>query len=278
MTYKTVSLAIVVEGENDADSAIFWASGLAERRQAHLSVGIGVPPIVIPVDGASVGMMATYEEENVTLRKQAENLAERIRNDALRAGVSASLAIDSQAYRPFSTELVRLARLSDICVVAAPARTSAAKSDAVLDILMTSGAPLLIAPATWRKRGPATNAIVAWDESAGAARAIRGALPLLVEAQKVEIVCVTGEKLLPSATPGADLARYLARHCRSVAETEIPLQGGDAAATLRQHASLTRADLLVLGAYGHSRFREFVLGGVTRSMLQDITVPTLMAH
>jgi nucleotide-binding universal stress UspA family protein len=144
--------------------------------------------------------------------------------------------------------------------------------------IVASGAPVLIAPANWSQRGAAIRALVAWDESASAARAVRGALALLIEAQSVEVVCVTGDKVMPSVTPGADLAQYLARHCRIVTETEIPMENADAAATLRQHASLTRADLLVLGGYGHSRFREFVLGGVTRSMLHEIAIQTLMAH
>jgi nucleotide-binding universal stress UspA family protein len=92
------------------------------------------------------------------------------------------------------------------------------------------------------------------------------------------VVCVTGEKIMPSIAPGADLAHYLARHCPRVTETELPVADNDVAATLRQHASLTRADLLVLGGYGHSRFREFVLGGVTRSMLRESAIPMLMAH
>jgi len=278
MAYKTVALALVTEGKSAPDSAIGLAVDLARRHAAHLAVGIGVPPLIIPVDGASIGMVATYEEENATLRKQSDALAERIRNDAMRAGVAISVAISSQAYRPFSLELARLARLSDVCVVAMPDAESVHGIDTLLDLLMTSGAPLLVAPANWSQTGGVGKAIVAWDESASAARAVRGALPLLTEAQSVEVVCVTGEKVMPSVAPGADLAQYLSRHCRKVTENEIPLENADVAATLRQHASLTRADLLVLGGYGHSRFREFVLGGVTRSMLRDIAIPTLMAH
>ena len=278
MAYKTVALALVTEGDGAADSAIGLAIDLAQRHGAHLAVGIGVPPLIIPVDGASVGMMATYEEENVTLRKQSEALAERIRNDSMRAGVNLGVVISSQPYRSFSADLLRLARLSDVCVVEAPDAASVYKSDCMLDILVASGAPVLIAPANWSQRGAATKAIVAWDESASAARAVRGALALLVEAQSVEVVCVTGDKVMPSVTPGADLAQYLARHCRDVTETEIPTENADAAATLRQHALLTHADLLVLGGYGHSRFHEFVLGGFTRSTLQNIAIPTLMAH
>ena len=278
MTYKTVALALIAEGERESGAAIGWAIDLAGRHKAHLAVGLGVPPLIIPVDGAAAGMMATYEEENIALRKQSEGLADRIRNDAMRAGAIASVEITSQAYRPFSAAFLRLARLSDVCVVATPDRTSAYKSDTVLDILMGSGAPVIIAPSNWQERGPVATAIVAWDESTSAARAVRGALPLLAEAQRVEVVCVAGDKEMPSATPGADLAQYLARHFQTVTETEIPLQDSDVGATLLQHASLSRANLLVMGAYGHTRFREFVLGGVTRSMLHEIKIPTLMAH
>jgi nucleotide-binding universal stress UspA family protein len=278
VTYKTVSLTLIVDGENDGDAAIGWAIDLAARHNAHLAVGLGVPPLIIPVDAMSAGVMATYEEENVTLRQQSESFADRVRNDAMRAGVSAGVEINSQAYRPLSSALVRLARLSDICVVAMPDRASAYKSDTVIDILMSSGAPVAIIPKDWQERGPVTTAVLGWDESTSAARAVREALPLLGEAQKVEVVCVTGDKAMRSAAPGADLAQYLARHIQTVTETEIPLQASDVGAMLLQQASLSRANLLVMGAYGHTRFREFVLGGVTRSMLQEIKIPTLMAH
>jgi len=143
---------------------------------------------------------------------------------------------------------------------------------------MSSGAPVAIIPKDWQERGPVTTAVLGWDESTSAARAVREALPLLGEAQKVEVVCVTGDKAMRSAAPGADLAQYLARHIQTVTETEIPLQASDVGAMLLQQASLSRANLLVMGAYGHTRFREFVLGGVTRSMLQKVKIPTLMAH
>ena len=72
MTYKTVALALIAEGERECDAAIGWAIDLAGRHKAHLAVGLGVPPLINPVDGAAAGMMATYEEENIALRKQSE--------------------------------------------------------------------------------------------------------------------------------------------------------------------------------------------------------------
>ena len=77
---------------------------------------------------------------------------------------------------------------------------------------------------------------------------------------------------------GADIARHLARHCREVSVNMLPTLEAGVAATLFQHASLSRADLLVMGGYGHSRLREFVLGGVTRDVSVQTAIPTLLSH
>ena len=277
MTYRTIALTLVADGESAHDSAAGWAIAAAARAGAHLAVGIGVLPIIVPSE-ATVSGLPTYEEENLGLRKQAEALAERIRRDAQRAGASASVEVASQPFQSYSRKLLRIARLSDLCVVAAPMQTAPFSSDAAIDVLMGSGAPTVIVPKDWNDFGPIDSIVVGWDESAQAARAARGALPLMREAEKVDVVCVIDDKKLSSAAPGADMAEYLARHSRKVVETELPVGRGDAADALVQHAKLNRAKLLVMGAYGHARLREFVFGGATRSMLWHAEIPTLMAH
>src|SRR5579862_9662315 len=123
MTYRTIALTLVVDGESEHDSAAGWAIAAAARAGAHLAVGIGVLPIVIPSE-ATLSGLPTYEEENLGLRKQAEALAERIRGDAQRAGASASVEVASQPFQSYSRKLLRIARLSDLCVVPAPMQSA----------------------------------------------------------------------------------------------------------------------------------------------------------
>jgi nucleotide-binding universal stress UspA family protein len=148
----------------------------------------------------------------------------------------------------------------------------------LIDMLFGSGAPLLLVPANWNKPGPVRKAIVAWDGGASAARAVRDAMPLLAAAEMVEVVSVLGEKDIAAEASGADIARHLARHCPEVCVNVLPVGEDGVAATLFAHGILTRADLMVIGGYGHSRLREFILGGVTRDTLARTDIPTVLSH
>jgi len=118
--------------------------------------------------------------------------------------------------------------------------------------------------------------MVAWDGSAPAARALGDAMPMLARARRVEVV-VVDDGPDGDTIPGSDAQRHLKRHgieagLRRLTGTR------DVADTLLSQASDTGADLLVMGGYGHSRFREFILGGATEGVLASMTLPVLMAH
>ena len=121
---------------------------------------------------------------------------------------------------------------------------------------------------------------VAWDASREAARAVNDALPLLVRAQAVDVVTVnpSDSPFGHGEDPGADIALHLARHDIQVEVRRIETRDLDVANTVLSHIADRGSDLVVMGAYGHSRLRELVLGGVTRTILRDMTVPVLMAH
>ncbi|HKN09659.1 MAG TPA: universal stress protein, partial [Pseudomonadota bacterium] len=145
-----------------------------------------------------------------------------------------------------------------------------------------SGRPVLIVPYIQTAPLSLDRVLVCWDGSRSAARAVGDAMGFLVQAKVTEIVIVTGEAAKSDELPGADVARHLARHVaqhgakvevKEIAATEI-----DVANTILSHAADASVDLLVMGGYGHSRMREFLLGGVTRGILSSMTVPTLMSH
>jgi nucleotide-binding universal stress UspA family protein len=102
------------------------------------------------------------------------------------------------------------------------------------------------------------------------------AMPLLARAEEIEIACVGPDKA--QSVPGADLAQHLARHCPNVKLVEVPIIHADAGRTLIERLEISRPDLLVMGAYGHSRLVQFVLGGVTETMLEQAKVPVLYSY
>jgi nucleotide-binding universal stress UspA family protein len=119
---------------------------------------------------------------------------------------------------------------------------------------------------------------IGWDGSRAAARALADALPVCALANTVELVTITGEKDLEGGVAWSDMRRHLATHGIEARIVEVPAQGLDAGSALLRHCEGAGADLLVIGAYGHSRLREFALGGATRSVLADAALPVLLSH
>lgn len=278
MSLKTISFIFMQEAEAPGAAACAYVLGLAEAAGAHLNVGIGVSPVIVPIDTPAAELMIFVEEENKQRKEAARRAALKLEADAAARGVAASHEIDGDAYDPIFPKLIRFARASDLCVTPAPRDNEPIAHDLAIELLMASGVPLLVVPPAWPGGRPIINAIVAWDGGAPCARAVRDASPLLRMADNVEIVSIHGEKDLPGDVAGADIAAHLARHCKRVVASQVPAQDKNVAQTLRQHAHLVRADLIVMGGYGHSRLRELVLGGVTRDMLKHIEIPTLLSH
>ena len=120
--------------------------------------------------------------------------------------------------------------------------------------------------------------LVCWDGSRNASRAIADALPFLARAKAIDVLVVGQGRDRGDEIPGADIAQHLARHGLNINLKRIVAPDSDVANTILSYAADSSADLIVMGGYGHSRLREFVLGGATRGILQTMTVPTLMSH
>ena len=120
--------------------------------------------------------------------------------------------------------------------------------------------------------------LVAWSASREAARALTDALPLLKRAENVEVVAFQPHKADHGEQPGADIGLFLARHGVKVTASEQHGGEVDVGAQILSRAADLDVDLIVMGAYGHSRIRELVLGGATRTLLESMTAPTLMSH
>jgi nucleotide-binding universal stress UspA family protein len=144
--------------------------------------------------------------------------------------------------------------------------------------LFQSGRPVLVVPYIQRTGLKLDRLLVCWDGSRSAARAVGDAMPFIVRAKATEIVMVANEAAKSDEMPGADIAHHLARHGAKVEVKRIVSIETDVASTILSHAADSSADFLVMGGYGHSRLREFVLGGATRGILASMTLPTLMSH
>jgi nucleotide-binding universal stress UspA family protein len=281
MTFSTISLALFADGESDNTSPIRCAEQLALRGGAHLNALVVVPPFLSPATGdlayfATNETFELIEAQNKARKAEAESLAALVRSESERVGVVATVEVVLADREPATPRLIRLVRLSQFGVLGAP--THALSQDLAADLLFGAGAPLLFAPTKWGRFDGFRKTAIAWDGSRVAARAVRDAAPFLAESESVEIISILGEKTLGPEASASDLAKHLSRSCRDVTVNQVRVDQSGVASALREHARRGGADLLVMGAYGHSRLREFVLGGATRDMLLNIELPTLMSH
>jgi nucleotide-binding universal stress UspA family protein len=178
-----------------------------------------------------------------------------------------------------SLEILKLVtRHFDMVVIGqAEPNTHEGNAGTVEAVLLASGRPVLVVPYFYAERARFNTILVAWDASAPAARSLADALPFLELAHKIELVTVGNQSVRGYDEQGAAVLRHLARHGINATFSRIP-NVGDVANTLLSHAADAGFDLLVMGAYGHSRLREVVFGSVTRAILTSMTVPALLSH
>ncbi|HEX2520768.1 MAG TPA: universal stress protein [Terriglobia bacterium] len=277
-TVKNILVSLTEEGRNESTAALAFALSLAEKADAHLTVHAASLRLKLP--SAMVSRMAAklVAEENRRLAVLAERLASEAQREAGLSGISCSIEIPHLAYADLRTTLISQARVHDLSTFDAQESLLMPDSGLIESCLFESGRPILIVPNDHPPVLP-KRVLIAWDGSARAARAVADALPFLKAAETVEIFTIVGEKDLSNSVPGADLAPRLAHHGIKVSVKDRPLtRTGDASDTLKDQIGLSKADMLVMGAYVHSRLQEWILGGLTRSMLTGAPVPLLMSH
>jgi nucleotide-binding universal stress UspA family protein len=273
---------IVVNLPVDAsrDVAIQFSVSVAAELAAHLT-GIAfryepLMPVMVDMYGVPPGIIESQRIEN---EKTAKAAVAKFNEAARRAAIFAEAHILEAAVAGAPDAFASLARRFDLAVIGQPEPDKPALERRIVEsALFDSGRPLLIVPYIQTADLKLDRVMVGWDGSRSAARAIADAMPFLVRAKATEVVVVTGEPAKSEEIAGADIAQHLARHGAKVEIKRIVSTDIDVASTILSHAADTSADFLVMGGYGHSRLREFILGGVTRSILSSMTLPTLLSH
>lgn len=260
------------------DVAGNFAISVAEIFDAHLSaVAVAVEPPI----GRALSPMAVasiFENYRCEGLAAAESAKKAFQERARIAGISAEANILSATPADAAAHFGETARDYDLSIIAqARLDLDIPETLAIESALFQSGRPVLVVPYIHTNRIKLDRVMVCWDGGQNAARAVGDALPFLQRAGVVQVVTVEPRDR-PNRLEGAMIAENLARHGIKVELTPIVAPGIDVADAILSHAADTSADLIVMGGYGHSRLREFILGGATNGMLQSMTVPTLMAH
>jgi nucleotide-binding universal stress UspA family protein len=270
---------VVNLGLGEHDPAGDFAISVAETFEAHvLGVAFVYDPIVpgVVMGGISPQFIESQRADN---EKAARGAVARFEQAAKRIGVSYETVSVSASISGAADRLGRLARRFDLAIVGQPERPKSAPDEVVDEgVLFESGRPVIFVPYIQKAALKLDRVLVCWDGSRAATRAIADSLPFLHKAKKIEIVMVAGKPGKSDEIAGADLGQHLARHGLKVAVKRITSPDIDVSSTVLSHAADSNADMIVMGGYGHSRLREFILGGVTRGILEQMTVPALMSH
>lgn len=274
---KSVFTAYTEEGQGKQDSALGYALSLAQQAAAHLTVQAAAMRYTIPASLVGDFGVAFVQAKNRRIDTLAERFAELAKTSAALAGVNSTIETPRLVYSELGDRLVSHARVHDLSVLDAEKNAAERDRGLIEAALFESGRPVIIVP-PGSETFAAGRIMIAWDGSAGAARTVAEARPFLKGAE-VEILSVTGEKDLSRLIAGAELAPHLSRHGAAVTVRNVAVSGGnDVAETIRQAAADFGADLIVCGAYKHSRLREWLLGGVTQSLLKSTPLPLLMSR
>jgi nucleotide-binding universal stress UspA family protein len=263
----------------DRDVAGPFAISVADAFGAHVAgVAFSYEPIIPPT--VMGGIPAAYiDQQRAENDQAATNALARFDEATRRAGVSFESRAIGASVAGAAERFGAIARRFDLSVVGQPNPDKMTPEDLIIEgALFSSGRPVLVVP--YIQKGPLKldRVMVCWDASRNAARAIADAMPLLKRAKAIDVVIVASERVKSDEIPGADIGQHLARHDLKVEVKRIVSTDTDVANTILSHAADTAADFIVMGGYGHSRLREFVLGGATRGILSSMTVPTLMSH
>jgi nucleotide-binding universal stress UspA family protein len=269
-----VNLTIGVE----RDAAAHYAVSLASMFKAHL---VGVAFIYDPK--TSPNLIAGIPAELIDAQRVASgNLAKqataRFEASAKQAGVVAAARILDVAPGNAGNTFGRIARCFDLSVIRQAGPDEAAQDPIIEATLFGSGRPVIVVPYTQKQGAKFDRVMVGWDGSRPAARAVGDAMPLLKGAKMIDVVTVVTAPAKSTEGPAADIGQHLSRHGLNAEVKQMMAGEIDVTNAILNRAADTSADFMVMGGYGHSRLREYVLGGATRGMLAAMTLPTLMSN
>lgn len=278
MTYKT--FLAIVQNEEDAERVLDFAIPLVQRAGGHL-VGLHTEAIPIayssPVGFPEAEFMQATSEVNTERAAKLERLFNKRVQDA-------GIGHKWRSLESFSGDSgvsgLSSARSVDLVLVAQPSPNAEAPTADVETLIFDSGRPVLIAPYTGAATIDFKRVLIAWNASRESARAVFDALPFILAAEHAEVLVVDAEDnpARPADRAGEGVAATLARHGAKVSVNRVASDGRGIDEVLEQRVAETGADLVVLGAYSHSRLREFLFGGVTRSVLRSMSVMTFMSR
>jgi nucleotide-binding universal stress UspA family protein len=277
MDYKT--LLVHYDSGRTSPARLEIALEVAQKFDAHVACLYALTLVHMPSYAAEAGDILMEAQR----RARAEMLesAKRSFDETVRRLGAGNVEWRASA-RDAVDEVTLHGRYADLIVIGQKNEEWPSGVDKAFEqqVLLAAGRPVLLVPYAFEKRPLGNTVLVAWSATREAARAVSDALPILQRARQVHVVAFNPRRGAGAHgdVPGADIGLFLARHGVKVNVSQQEVPDVDVGNQLLSRAFDLQADLIVMGAYGHSRLQELILGGVTRTLLESMTVPVLMSH
>ncbi|SDW31064.1 universal stress protein [Litoreibacter albidus] len=281
------STILTVIGASCANKTLQPIADVARAKNLHLaylavgaiprlpSYGVGMLPYSTPVVPDTWQVAVT--QTNSDLKAKIDQIEDMLSDEGLSGDVTSAYAEPAG----LSDLVAWRARVCDLSFICNSLRDDPQTFKNVLQgLLFNAGAPVVINDDAGQKSLTAQNVLIAWNTSLPASRAVRQALPILKAAKSVTIACFDPDmsEMADGENPGSDIGKWLTHHGCSVTVEQHPSGGKDVATCILERVAEVGADLLVAGAYGHSRLRESLFGGTTASLAEQRDTPVFMAH
>ena len=287
MSFRDLLVVLRPYPAGTPDPAVDYAVATAVALGAQTSaIACGITPKVPRsiLGNALLDVSAMVANERIKSTTDAQRLLKRFEEAvAKNRGVLGERIFRTCQSFEVAEVLIAHSRLHDLTILPMPEGDYVSQFDAqwyAETIIFGSGHPTIVLPQERKDSGPVAldKVIVAWDKSRPAARSISDAMPILQKAKHVRLLTVTGEKSINSEGSGAEFARHLGLHGVNVVVDEVDAEGRTIGEVLREQVKIHEIDLIVMGAYGRSRLREFILGGATKSMLTHPPTALFLSH
>ena len=263
-------------------AALHAAAALAVAHEAHVAVlaTVTYPAPIASEWGMAASMISQAEFDRVL--ESVSGAGEAARQQVQRAGAACELRLVETLLNWPEEAAAMHARHVDLAILAGlDLATPNPRFNALFSaLLLDAGRPVLVVPPLAKLLVPPRRVVLAWQPRREPSRAIHDALPLLPRDARVDVLMLDPEvgEFAHGQQPGADIAAHLARHGLQVQVVSQPREGRSTGAAIVDHALQQQADLVVMGGYGHSRWRQQILGGTTRTVLEQATMPVLFSH
>lgn len=277
--YKTI--LTVIRSKEEAGRVLDFAIRVAEANDAHLIVAHSEPAPFVYATPDGIAAAEYYDRMIEAGKERTAEIKAACEESCRKAGISSEWRAAISAGGDRAGAAISTASTTDLIIAGQTDPDANAGTDYDLErLLFETGRPVLMVPSAGSYDPAPKNVLVAWNGSREAARSVFDALPFLKAAKKVEVLMVDPQASddTDAGAIGYDIAAALTRHGIEVNVQSVPSGGIPAGEVIENRISETGAELLVMGAYGRSRLRELIFGGVTRTLLASMTAPVLMSH